>query len=56
MSLFYLSLSFLPSSVQFSLRSRARLHVFAYALARTSGERLLFKGDDFAKTDISRVV
>ena len=29
--------------------------VFAYALARTSGERLLFKGDDFAKTDISRV-
>jgi ribonuclease VapC len=30
--------------------------VFAYALARTSGEPLLFKGDDFAKTDISRVV
>jgi len=29
--------------------------VFAYALARTSGERLLFKGDDFAKTDIGRV-
>jgi ribonuclease VapC len=29
--------------------------LFAYALARTSGERLLFKGDDFAKTDISRV-
>ena len=29
--------------------------VFAYALARTSGEPLLFKGDDFAKTDISRV-
>ena len=29
--------------------------VFAYALARTSGEPLLFKGDDFAKTDIRRV-
>jgi ribonuclease VapC len=28
---------------------------FAYALARTSGEPLLFKGDDFAKTDIGRV-
>jgi len=25
---------------------------FAYALARTSGEPLLFKGDDFSKTDI----
>jgi ribonuclease VapC len=30
--------------------------VFAYALARVSGEPLLFKGDDFAKTDISRVI
>lgn len=30
--------------------------VFAYALARTAGEPLLFKGDDFAKTDISRVI
>jgi ribonuclease VapC len=30
--------------------------VFAYALARTSGEPLLFKGDDFAKTDVGRVV
>lgn len=29
--------------------------VFAYALTRTSGEPLLFKGDDFAKTDIGRV-
>lgn len=29
--------------------------VFAYGLARSSGEPLLFKGDDFAKTDISRV-
>lgn len=26
--------------------------LFAYALARASGERLLFKGDDFTKTDI----
>ena len=25
---------------------------FAYALAKTSGERLLFKGDDFVHTDI----
>jgi ribonuclease VapC len=30
--------------------------VFAYALARTSGEPLLFKGDDFAKTDIGRAI
>lgn len=30
--------------------------VFSYALARTSGEPLLFKGDDFARTDIARVV
>jgi ribonuclease VapC len=30
--------------------------VFAYALARTSGEPLLFKGDDLARTDISRVI
>ena len=29
--------------------------VFAYALARTSGEPLLFKGDDFSKTDVGRV-
>ena len=28
---------------------------FAYALAATSGEPLLAKGDDFAKTDIARV-
>ena len=26
---------------------------FAYALAAVSGERLLYKGDDFAKTDIA---
>ena len=30
--------------------------VFAYALASTAGEPLLFKGDDFAKTDIGRVI
>lgn len=30
--------------------------VFAYALARTSGEPLLFKGDDFARTDIARAI
>jgi ribonuclease VapC len=28
--------------------------VFAYALARTAGEPLLFKGDDFSKGDPSR--
>jgi len=27
--------------------------VFAYALAKVTGEPLLFKGDDFAKTDIA---
>lgn len=26
--------------------------VFAYALAKTSGEPLLFKGDDFSRTDL----
>ena len=26
---------------------------FAYALARTTGEPLMFKGDDFAQTDIT---
>src|SRR5262245_1453784 len=30
--------------------------VYAYALARTAGERLRFRGDDFAKTDIGRVI
>jgi ribonuclease VapC len=30
--------------------------VFAYALARTSGEPLLFKGDGFSKTDIGRAL
>lgn len=30
--------------------------LFAYALARTSGQALLFKGDDFARTDVGRVI
>jgi ribonuclease VapC len=30
--------------------------VFAYALARTSGEPLLFKGEDFSRTDVSRAL
>jgi ribonuclease VapC len=30
--------------------------VFAYALARISGEPLLFKGEDFSKTDVARVL
>lgn len=30
--------------------------LFAYALSRTSGEPLLFKGDDFARTDVARVI
>ena len=30
--------------------------VFAYALARISGEPLLFKGNDFTRTDIGRVI
>jgi ribonuclease VapC len=29
--------------------------LFSYALARVSGEPLLFKGDDFTKTDIGRL-
>ena len=29
---------------------------FSYALAMTRGEPLLFKGDDFAKTDVGRPV
>jgi ribonuclease VapC len=29
---------------------------FAYALARASGEPLLFKGDDLAQTDVRRAV
>jgi ribonuclease VapC len=30
--------------------------LFAYALARTSGEPLLFSGDDLARTDVGRVL
>jgi ribonuclease VapC len=30
--------------------------LFAYALAKTLDEPLLFKGNDFAKTDVGRVV
>lgn len=40
-------------------RHRAGLNYgdcFAYALAKTSGQPLLFTGDDFAHTDISAVV
>ena len=29
---------------------------FSYALAKATGEPLLFKGDDFSRTDIKRVV
>lgn len=29
--------------------------LFAYALSRTTGEPLLFKGDDFRRTDVARV-
>jgi ribonuclease VapC len=30
--------------------------LFSYALSRTTGEPLLFKGDDFARTDVARVL
>jgi ribonuclease VapC len=29
---------------------------FAYALAKNTGEALLFKGDDFAQTDMTRAI
>jgi len=29
--------------------------LFAYALSRVSGEPLLYKGEDFSRTDVSRV-
>ena len=29
---------------------------FAYALSKTSGEPLLFKGEDFSRTDVERVL
>ncbi len=38
-------------------RHRAALNLgdcFAYALAKATGEPLLFKGDDFSRTDIKR--
>lgn len=37
-------------------RHRAGLNIgdcFSYALAKATGERLLFKGDDFSQTDIA---
>jgi ribonuclease VapC len=40
-------------------RHQAGLNIgdcFSYALARASGEKLLFKGDDFARTDIPSAV
>ena len=40
-------------------RHRAALNFgdcFSYALARTTGEPLLFKGDDFAHTDVKAVI
>ena len=40
-------------------RHRAALNFgdcFAYALSASSGEPLLFKGDDFARTDVARVL
>jgi ribonuclease VapC len=30
--------------------------LFSYALSKTSGEALLFKGDDFTRTDVARVI
>ncbi|MND05565.1 Ribonuclease VapC [compost metagenome] len=30
--------------------------LFSYALSRTSGEPLLFKGEDFARTDVARAI
>lgn len=30
--------------------------LFSYALSRTSSEALLFKGDDFTRTDVGRVI
>jgi ribonuclease VapC len=40
-------------------RHRARLNLgdcFAYALAQERGEPLLFKGDDFAQTDVKAAI
>jgi len=30
--------------------------LFSYALSRTSGEALLYKGEDFSRTDVARVL
>lgn len=30
--------------------------LFSYALTRTTGEPLLFKGEDFTRTDVARVI
>lgn len=30
--------------------------LFSYALSKQTGEPLLFKGDDFARTDVARVI
>ena len=30
--------------------------LFSYALSRTTGEPLLFKGEDFTRTDVARVL
>jgi ribonuclease VapC len=30
--------------------------LFSYALSRTSGEALLYKGEDFTRTDVARVI
>jgi ribonuclease VapC len=43
----------------FGKRSAARLNLgdcFAYALAEIEGDGLLFKGDDFPKTDVKSVL
>jgi ribonuclease VapC len=32
----------------------ASRRIFAYALAKETGEPILFKGDDFARTDLLR--
>jgi ribonuclease VapC len=40
-------------------RSRAKLNFgdcFSYALAKTLGEPLLFKGDDFSQTDVTTAI
>ena len=46
-----------PIRERFSNRLRAALNFgdcFAYALSRATGQPLLFKGDDFGHTDVTR--